>query len=91
MRWLAENATTLGLWAYLLIGFVLGWLYFGSHSAEAGNLESADPYAYYQVTGNDSYLVRYNPQTGDSWVLACPTGATKDCAWDPIEVRDDVP
>jgi len=90
MSWMAKHSTTIGLWTYLLIGFVLGWLYFGHTPAKAeGRLETVDPYAYYQVTGNDSYLVRYNPQTGDSWVLACPTGAAKDCEWDPIEVREE--
>ena len=59
----------------------------GARHAEAHQDPAADPYAYYQVTGNDTYLVRYNPQTGASWALACPTNASS-CEWDPIEVRE---
>lgn len=53
------------------------------------DLNSVDPYAtggWYEVVCSETDCIRYNPRTGESWILACP-GASKSCAWDPIEVR----
>jgi hypothetical protein len=55
------------------------------HGVEA--MASDDAYAYYDVECSDNGCIRYNPQNGESWILACP-GAPKGCEWDPIEVRE---
>ena len=56
-------------------------------SANAQIAEGSDIYATYHVVASDTEFVRYDPWSGESWILACP-GAPKGCEWDPIEVRE---
>jgi len=48
---------------------------------------SSDGPVLYDVECSDHECIRFNPRTGESWILACP-GAPKGCEWDPIEVRE---
>lgn len=54
--------------------------------AEAQVVEGGDIYSTYHVVASDNEFVRYDPWSGNSWILACP-GNAKSCAWEPIEVR----
>tara|TARA_Y100000310_G_scaffold302289_1_gene339456 strand:- start:1975 stop:2220 length:246 start_codon:yes stop_codon:yes gene_type:complete len=47
---------------------------------------SIDAHTYYDVECSYNECIRYNPQNGESWVLACPN-SMKSCAWEPLEVR----
>ena len=64
----------------------LGSWAFKVATANAQVAEGSDIYATYQVVASDNEFVRYDPWSGDSWILACP-GNAKSCAWEPIEVR----
>lgn len=84
---MSENLRKWGV----MIALCLCSIWLGS-IAHGSNLDTVDPYnpgGWYEVADEGDYLIRYNPRTGDSWVLACPTAAAKDCEWDPIEVREE--
>jgi len=73
--------------ALILAAGVLALGYFWPAKAD---LNSVVPYAaqgWFEVECSDVDCIRYNPRTGESWIMACP-GAPKGCEWDPIEVRE---
>ena len=55
------------------------------------NLNNVDPYAargWYEVVCSDHECVRYNPRSGQTWILACPGPAMLSCEWEPVEERE---
>jgi hypothetical protein len=70
----------------LLAASVLCVLCVGGLLAAAAEA-SDEAYAYYDVECSYNECIRFNPQNGESWILACP-GVTRSCEWDTIEVRE---
>ena len=70
------------IFALCTVGMSLS-MWVGTLSSEA----SSDAYAWYDVECSGSECIRFNPQNGESWILACP-GTMTSCAWEPLEVRE---
>ena len=66
------------------LGFALILIAIGAVGIATG---SDEEYAYYDVECSDNECIRFNPQNGESWVLACPGAAMTSCEWEPLEVR----
>lgn len=84
--------TILAIVALVVLGPPLAWgtcYVLRPAAAGASQLEHVDPAAvggWYEVTDGEP-AIRYNPRTGESWILACP-GPVSGCKWDPIDVRE---
>lgn len=81
---IGKHGVTAGVWFFTALGFFVGWLTWGTPAAAD---DHEDPYpGYFEVTDGDP-PIRFNPTTGESWILACP-GTMTSCAWEPLEVRE---